>query len=126
MDDGRPIMRKSLKAYHEIRSRKRHEFFVNSYLPMAMGFGTEKYECHCNYRVASLLDRTLDEKHVRWVLNRMLEFSAWMESIKLIHGGINPDSVLIMPEPHGIQVISFYHLTKLGNKMRTIPGKYAK
>lgn len=75
-------------------------------------------------RAIPLTDLTLPQEHVNWVLNRLLEFCAYMESIKFSHCGLTPESVFITPSDHGIQVASFYHLTKFGNQIKTVSGKY--
>lgn len=78
-----------------------------------------------NTRVTSFAGRTLPEEHVRWMLSRMLEFSAYCLDAGFIHAGINPDSALFKPDVHGLQISSFYHLTAVGINLQTIPGKYA-
>lgn len=71
------------------------------------------------------LPRPLPQVHVNWVLSRMLEFSAWLAQSGYSHGCLNPESVFVIPENHGIQVSSFYLLTRLGGKMRGMSGRYA-
>ncbi len=66
----------------------------------------------------------LEQKHSNWVLNRMLEFAGWINQSGFCHGGINPDSVYVVPENHGMVCISFYHMVKLDSKMSTISAKY--
>lgn len=68
---------------------------------------------------------TLPQEHVNWILNRLLEYCAYLSEIGFSHCGLNPESVFIIPENHGIQICSFYHLTKIGNKIGTISGKYS-
>lgn len=75
-------------------------------------------------RAIPLTGITLPQEHVNWVLNRMLEYCAYLSQIGFSHCGLNPESVFIVPETHGIQVCSFYHLTKIGNRIGTISGKY--
>lgn len=65
---------------------------------------------------------TLPQEHVNWVLNRLLEYCAYLSEIGFVHCGLNMDSVFITPENHGIQVVSFYHLTRIGNPVGTISG----
>jgi hypothetical protein len=67
---------------------------------------------------------TVEQKHANWMLNRMLEFCGWLNQEGLCHGGLNPDSVFIIPENHGFICTSFYHLTPLGAPMKTISGKF--
>jgi hypothetical protein len=54
----------------------------------------------------------------------MLEFSAWLHQSGFSHNGINPESIFIVPETHGIICVSFYHLTKLHSGLSTISAKY--
>lgn len=74
----------------------------------------------------ALLGITLPEEHVRWILNRLLEFCAYMEKNGLVHAGLSLESALIEPSTHGINVISFYHTTPIGAKLRTISSKYKR
>jgi hypothetical protein len=67
----------------------------------------------------------LEQIHVNWILSRMLEFSAWLNQTHNVHCGINPDSIFIVPENHGIICSSFYHMTPVGHKLSTISGKYS-
>lgn len=66
----------------------------------------------------------LEQKHVNWILSRMFEFTAWINQTKHSHAGINPESVYIMPENHGMACISFYHMTKLGSPLKTVSAQY--
>lgn len=74
----------------------------------------------------SLIDSTLPEEHVRWILNRLLEFCAYMENNKMVHGGLSLESVLVNPITHGINVITFYHTQLLSAKVKTISAKYKR
>jgi hypothetical protein len=62
------------------------------------------------------------EEHVNWIFSRIIEFVSMLESLGVTHAGINPDSIFIMPETHGIKVTSFYHVCT--DKIKTINGKY--
>ena len=75
-------------------------------------------------RLFPIQQLTLSEEHVRWIFSRMLEFSAYCQTIGICHAGINPDSVLINPETHGIKVIGFHHATEYCSKLKTVSGKY--
>lgn len=66
----------------------------------------------------------VEQKHVNWIASRMFEFSAWINQIGYVHLGINPESIYVMPENHGIIVTSFYHMTKIDQKVTTISGRY--
>lgn len=76
------------------------------------------------HRAIPLVGLTLPQEHVNWILNRLLEYCAYLSEIGMSHCGLTPESVFIVPENHGIQICSFYHMTKFGNKIGTISGKY--
>lgn len=65
------------------------------------------------------------QKHVNWVMNRMLEFIAWLDKVGYVHCGINPDSIFMIPANHGMICTSFYHLKRKDERVTTISGKYA-
>jgi len=66
----------------------------------------------------------LEQVHVNWILGRMLEFNTWLRDNGLVHCGYNPESIFITPEDHGIQIVSFYHMTKHEGRMKTISGAF--
>lgn len=66
----------------------------------------------------------VEQKHANWMLSRMFEFASWINQIGYSHAGINPDSIYIMPENHGMCCISFYHMTKLDTTLKTISAQY--
>ena len=66
----------------------------------------------------------LPQCHVNWILSRMIEFVGYLHLKGYVHAGINPDSVYIDPVNHGINVISFYHTTPIGQKLTTASGNY--
>ncbi len=72
----------------------------------------------------SSLPRPLDQVHVNWVLSRMLEFSAWVSQRGLSHCCLNPESVFVVPETHGIQVTTHYLLSASGGRLAGVSGKY--
>lgn len=75
-------------------------------------------------RLASITDKTLDEKHVRWIYNKTLSYLTKLSHMGYVHAGITPDSVLVEPEMHGVCIISAYHMKKKGERLTTIPNKY--
>ena len=69
----------------------------------------------------------IELNHVKWILNRLFEFSALgLVKGQLIHAGLTLNSVMITPEDHGIQLISFYHSGKAGSKIRSIDASVFK
>ena len=97
------------------------------YLPMNMTLTDNIIEYPLFQRsipLSSLLASDLGQNHVNWIINRLFELIAWFESIHMVHAGINLDSVMIIPESHGIVLNSFYHMQYIGNNIKTISGKY--
>ncbi len=83
------------------------------------------YKYFFENRAVPLSGLALPQEHVNWVLNRLFEYCAYLSEIGFSHCGLNPESIFIVPENHGIQICSFYHLTKFGNKIGTVSGKYS-
>ncbi len=67
---------------------------------------------------------TMSQDHVNWILSRMMEFSGWINQVGYCHAGINPDSIYVTPENHGMCCVSFYHMAKLNSTLKTVSGKY--
>lgn len=108
---------KQLKSDTDIHFQK--------YLPSEgklLSDGTFRFEF--DKRAIPLSGLTLSQEHVNWILNRLLEYCAYLSEIDFVHCGLNPESVFIVPETHGIQICSFYHLTRVNNKVGTVSGKY--
>lgn len=93
---------------------------LKEYLPLQL----TQTECITKGNLCSLVGVTLPEEHVRWILNRLLEFVAYMEKFDFVHAGLNMESFLVNCETHGINVISFYHSNPVGSKLKTISAKY--
>lgn len=96
---------------------------LNKYIPFGANVIGDEITYYFGKRCVPL-PSALEGVHVRWVLSRLLEFCMMMSSNGYVHGGLNPDSVFVDPENHGIMVTSFYHLTKQGSHMKTVNGKY--
>lgn len=109
---------KSLSIYSSLYSKATPNF--KKYLPTSASSNKVTSAVPLN----SLIGVNLPEEHVRWILNRLLEFSAYMENLGYAHLGLNLESFLVDPVSHGINVISFYHTTLLGEKVTTISAKY--
>jgi hypothetical protein len=69
---------------------------------------------------------SLPQEHLNWALSRILEFATWLNNNNISHNGINPDSIYLVPETHGIIVISYYHVNTAAKKLKTISGRYSK
>lgn len=111
------------RLFQQLQSPSDRHFL--KYLPKECKVQSDgSYRFFFDKRSIPLSGLTLPQEHVNWVLNRLLEYSAYLSEIGFSHCGLNPESVFIVPETHGIQVCSFYHLTKIGNRIGTISGKY--
>lgn len=96
------------------------------YLPETYSMtGNNEYQFGFERRTVPLSGQTLPQEHVNWVLNRLLEYCAYLDQTGFSHAGLNPESVFIVPENHGIKICSFYHLTRIGSKVKTIAAKYS-
>ncbi len=112
---------KKLMSLSDSASRK-----FQRYLPKSMKFESNQLIIELEKRSVPISGNTLDINHANWILSRMLEFNAWLHQIGYTHCGLSPESVLIVPETHGIVVCSFYHMTKIGQRLRTISAKYQR
>lgn len=95
-----------------------------NYLPKEMELTADGLKVTFNERAIPLSKMSLPQEHVNWVLSRLLEFSLMVYNLDFSHCGLNPESVFIVPETHGIVVGSFYHLSKLNQKVKTIAAAY--
>ena len=76
-------------------------------------------------RALPLVDVTLPQEHVNWVVSRLLEFCMLLHRhTGRAHLGLTPAQVMLVPETHGIAVAGFYHLTGLNGRVPTISGTY--
>jgi hypothetical protein len=97
------------------------------YMPLNMEVGKSMGQMKVSFceRVIPMTNLKLPQIHVNWILSRMLEFVAWLDGQRsYVHCGINPESVFICPENHGIQIATYYFMTKDGAKMTNISGRY--
>ncbi|HEY8896470.1 MAG TPA: hypothetical protein VIM79_16705 [Niastella sp.] len=101
------------------------DIHFKNYLPKeCRAFADGTYRFVFEKRAIPLSGLQLPQEHVNWVLNRLLEYIAWLSQSGFVHGGLNPESVFIVPENHGIQVVSFYHLAPKDRKIHTVSGRY--
>ena len=97
------------------------------YLPKDMLMHTTENNlrmCMLDKRAIPLTDLTLEQKHVNWVISRIMEFSCWLNFLGYSHCGITPETIFVVPETHGVIFTSLYHLTELNTKINTISAKY--
>lgn len=112
------------RIFQGLNTKRDQNFF--KYLPKECKvYGDGSYKFFFEHRAIPLSGLTIPQEHVNWVLNRLMEYCAFLNEIGMSHCGLNPESVFIVPENHGIQICSFYHMTRYGNKVGTISGKYS-
>jgi hypothetical protein len=110
------------------RSKPLESIHFRKYIPLSIAIetGAMNFEFTFEKRSVPLSGLQLPQEHVNWILNRLLEYCTYLSQYgNMSHCGLNPESVFIVPETHGIQICSFYHMTKFGNKIGTISGKYS-
>lgn len=119
------LLKKSLYNYQELMklSDDASEHF-KKYLPTGGKIINDKLFFDLPKRAVPLINLKLEEKYVRFIFNRLTELSAWLGQVGYVHGGLNPETVFVVPEDHGIIVSGFYHVTQMWERMKTISGKY--
>ena len=111
----------SVSAFHQLKAKAPDH--IKNYMPEKMENGV----VYLRDRSVMLSGLQLEQHHAMWILSRLLEFAALLEEAGFVHMGLCPETVMIIPDGpmgHGIQVISYYHTLKKGNKVSTISGKY--
>jgi hypothetical protein len=124
-DINRKLITKSVENYKKLMALhdKASENF-HRYLPESMVLEKNKLTINLKDRTVPLTGQQLEQKHVNWLFSRMFEFVLWLRQIDYSHLGLNPTTVFVVPETHGIIIVSFYHMTVLGRKAQTISAKY--
>ncbi len=121
------LIKKSFDNYNFLMSLKDDASnHFKKYLPVSGKLISEtELQFTLAYRAVPLSSLgVMEQKHANWMLSRMFEFSSWINQIGYSHAGINPESIYIMPENHGMTCISFYHMTKLDTQLKTISAQY--
>ncbi|WP_353719487.1 hypothetical protein [Dyadobacter sp. 676] len=76
-------------------------------------------------RAIPLVNLTLPQEHVNWVVSRLLEFCMLLHrQLGMAHLGLTPAHVMLVPETHGIAVAGFYHAVALDSRVSTISAAY--
>jgi hypothetical protein len=127
------VLQKSLNNYRILMNRtdvaSNH---FKKYLPSEMFFENDKLIVRSNFKMtplpilsgSAISKKTIPQHHVTWITSRLLEFISWIQQIGYCHAGINPESVAVAPDTHGIVCLSFYHLQPLGSRLQTLSGRY--
>ena len=121
----KPILETSLNNYTKLMSfKEKMDIDFQRYIPKS-AILTSNLEFTTMLRTIPLSSiDSLPQVHVNWILSRMLEFIAYIHKKGYVHAGINPDSVYIEPINHGINVMSFYHMSEVNKKISTASGKW--
>ena len=124
-DDNRKLIQKSVNNYKTLKSKTdKASVGFHRYLPESMILEKETLTINLKDRAVPLTGQKLPQHHVNWVFSRMFEISLWFRNIGYSHMGMNPTTVFVVPETHGIILISFYHMNQLGKKADTISARY--
>jgi hypothetical protein len=124
-DDNRKLIQKSIKNYNLLKSKTdKASVSFHRYLPESMVLEKEQLIINLKDRAVPLTGQKLPQIHVNWLFSRMFEISLWFRNIGYSHMGMNPTTVFVVPETHGIILISFYHMTHLNQKAETISARY--
>jgi hypothetical protein len=124
--EGDPaLLRQSQANYERLMAlRAPADLHFHKYLPSAMSWDGAHLLATPPARVVPLAGLVLPPHHVAWVLSRLLELVAWLHQSGFCHAGLNPESLALVPETHGLVGLSFYHLARLNGPLTTISGKY--
>lgn len=113
----------SLENYNKILVIKNLPDHFPLYLPEKMEMVNDTLKVYLREDSHFISGLTLEEKHVKWAFNRMLEFSTMLNlHAGFTHCGLNPNSVMICPKTHGIQVVSFYHVVPTNSPLKSVIG----
>jgi len=124
-DDNRKLIEKSVNNYRLLKSKTdKASVGFHRYLPESMVMEKDSLTINLKDRSVPLTGQKLPQHHVNWLFSRMFEISLWFRNIGYSHMGLNPTTVFVVPETHGIIVISFYHMTHLDTRAETISARY--
>lgn len=119
------LLDKSLQQYRRLMAFKDDAaLHFQKYLPASMEWQGDALCVRSAHAMVPLSGLQLPREHVTWVTSRMLEWVSWLHQVGYSHNGINPESICLVPESHGIIITSFYHLAPLNSKLNTIAGGY--
>jgi hypothetical protein len=124
-DANRKLVSMSIQWYNKLKSfHDKSAVNFHRYLPESMVLEKDKLIINLVDRSIPLTIQKIEQVHVNWIFSRMFEFTLWLRQVDLCHLGLNPTTVFVVPETHGIIIASFYHMTPLGKKASTISAKY--
>ncbi|RLF58278.1 MAG: hypothetical protein DRN27_05800 [Thermoplasmata archaeon] len=124
-DKNRALIRKSFENFKLLKlNTDKASVGFHRYLPESMRLSKNELIINFKDRAVPLTGEKLPQHHVNWVFSRMFEILMWFRKIGYSHMGMNPTTVFVVPETHGVIITSFYHMTHLDHKAETISAKY--
>jgi len=124
-DKNRNLIRKSFDNFKLLKSKTdKSSVNFHRYLPESMRLSKNELIINFKDRAIPLTGQKLSQIHANWVFSRMFEIVLWFRKIGYSHMGMNPTTVFIVPETHGVIITSFYHMTHLDQKANTISARY--
>ncbi len=119
------LLQRSYKHYQMLMNLKDDAAaHFKKYLPQSMRFLNNELTVKSTHRMLPLTHLVLPHEHTDWILSRVYELISWLHQTGYCHLGINPESIFIVPETHGIVCVSFYHLMPVNTKPESISGRY--
>ncbi|MGI4737121.1 MAG: hypothetical protein ACRYG7_18275 [Janthinobacterium lividum] len=124
--EGDPALLRRSVANHQrlLALRDPASTHFRQYLPVALAWEGPALLLTPPAWVVPLAGLVLPPEHVAWVLSRLLELTAWLHQRHFVHAGLVPEALALVPDTHGLVLLSAYHLTTLGGPLTTISGKY--
>jgi hypothetical protein len=119
------LLRQSQANYERLMAlRDPSAQHFHKYLPTTLAWDGSRLLATPPARVVPLAGLVLPAHHVTWVLSRLLELVAWLHQSGFCHAGLNPESLALVPETHGVVCLSFYHMARLNGPLTSVSGKY--
>lgn len=124
-DENRKLIQKSVNNYKLLKQKTdKASVAFHRYLPESMVLENSVLTINLKDRAVPLTGQQLPQIHVNWLFSRMFEITLWFRKSGYSHMGMNPTTVFVVPETHGIILTSFYHMTHLDQKAKTISARY--
>jgi len=124
-DKNRKLLQKSVSNYKLLKQKTdKASVGFHRYLPESVVLENDVLTINLKDRAVPLTGQKLPQHHVNWLFSRMFEISLWFRNIGYSHMGMNPTTVFVVPETHGIILTSFYHMNHLDQKAKTISARY--
>jgi hypothetical protein len=124
-DKNRKLLKKSVDNYNIIKKKaigKLKNFL--KYMPESMVLTKETLTVKFLERTVSITGLKLDQIHSNWIFSRTFEFALFLQQIGYVHMGFNPETIFIVPETHGIICSSYYHMTPISKRAKTVSTRF--